>query len=236
VTLVVDIRARGTPEQPAHMICNPQKLPSETGRTFLLEELRRFKARLEELTGAPITSRKTRRSSPSGRRSGGGAARRRSSRSEPDAPPPFPPPVRARPVCPQCLGPMTVIACLTDPALIEKILTHLRLPARPPPPAPARLLGQMELFDEVTPDEVTADRGPPCRPQSVAAAERRRGARATTCHSLTAEMSTTPSTGEPDPRAGSRITQRRPLSSPLALRAPSPRLRPSGLPDHLLCT
>ena len=35
------------------------------------------------------------------------------------------------------LGPMTVIAYLTDPALLGKILTHLGLPASPPPLAPA---------------------------------------------------------------------------------------------------
>jgi hypothetical protein len=52
-------------------------------------------------------------------------------------------------VCPKCTGPMTVIAYLTDPAVLAKILTHLRLPATPPPLAPARRLGQMALFDDL---------------------------------------------------------------------------------------
>ena len=64
-------------------------------------------------------------------------------------------------VCPKCLGPMTVIAFLTDPAVVSKILVHLGLPASPPPLAPARRLGQMELFDEPP-----IDCGPaPCRPR-----------------------------------------------------------------------
>jgi hypothetical protein len=51
-------------------------------------------------------------------------------------------------VCPKCLGPMTVIAYLTDPNVLEKILNHLGLPNEPPPLSPARYRGQIELFEE----------------------------------------------------------------------------------------
>jgi hypothetical protein len=50
--------------------------------------------------------------------------------------------------CPSCLGPMTVIAYLTEPAVVDRILTHLGLPSSSPPLAPARHLGQLELFDD----------------------------------------------------------------------------------------
>jgi hypothetical protein len=51
-------------------------------------------------------------------------------------------------VCGKCGGPMTVLAFLTDPAVVEKILTHLGLPASPPTLSPARLPAQVEMFDE----------------------------------------------------------------------------------------
>ncbi len=41
--------------------------------------------------------------------------------------------------CPQCGGPLTLIAAIEDPAVIVKILAHLGLPTRAPPRAPARL-------------------------------------------------------------------------------------------------
>ncbi|MDH3772250.1 MAG: transposase [Nitrospirota bacterium] len=41
--------------------------------------------------------------------------------------------------CPQCGGPLTILAAIEDPAVIIKILTHLGLPTRAPPKAPARL-------------------------------------------------------------------------------------------------
>jgi len=40
---------------------------------------------------------------------------------------------------------MKIIAAIEQPALIAKILTHLGLPARAPPRAPAR---RLELFQE----------------------------------------------------------------------------------------
>ena len=41
--------------------------------------------------------------------------------------------------CPQCGGPLTILAAIEEPAVIGKILSHLGLPARAPPKAPARL-------------------------------------------------------------------------------------------------
>ena len=41
--------------------------------------------------------------------------------------------------CPQCGGPLTILAAIEDPAVISKILSHLGLPTRAPPKAPARL-------------------------------------------------------------------------------------------------
>jgi hypothetical protein len=45
--------------------------------------------------------------------------------------------------CPNCGGALTIIAAILERPVIEKILTHLGLQARPPPQAPAR--GQMPL-------------------------------------------------------------------------------------------
>ena len=41
--------------------------------------------------------------------------------------------------CPQCGGPLTILAAIEDPAVIAKMLSHLGLPTRAPPRAPARL-------------------------------------------------------------------------------------------------
>ena len=40
--------------------------------------------------------------------------------------------------CSHCGGPLTIIAAILDPAAIAKILSHLGLPIRAPPRAPAR--------------------------------------------------------------------------------------------------
>ena len=40
--------------------------------------------------------------------------------------------------CPQCGGRLALIAIIEDPAVIERILRHLRLPATIPEPCPAR--------------------------------------------------------------------------------------------------
>ena len=41
--------------------------------------------------------------------------------------------------CPNCGGELKVIAAILDRAVIERILDHLGLPARPPPRSPARV-------------------------------------------------------------------------------------------------
>ena len=41
--------------------------------------------------------------------------------------------------CPQCGGPLTLLAAIEDPTAIAKILAHLGLPTRAPPKTPARL-------------------------------------------------------------------------------------------------
>ncbi len=46
--------------------------------------------------------------------------------------------------CPQCGGPFTILAAIEDPKVIIKILTHLGLPTRAPPRAPARLGGLLQ--------------------------------------------------------------------------------------------
>jgi hypothetical protein len=50
--------------------------------------------------------------------------------------------------CPRCGGRMKIIATVTDPEAVRRILTCIGLPARPPPLAPAREREQPELgFD-----------------------------------------------------------------------------------------
>jgi len=41
--------------------------------------------------------------------------------------------------CPKCRTPLIVLAFLTDPRVLERILGHLGLPTTPPPVAPPRL-------------------------------------------------------------------------------------------------
>jgi len=40
--------------------------------------------------------------------------------------------------CARCGGRRAVLAFISEPAVVDKILLHLGLPARPPPRAPAR--------------------------------------------------------------------------------------------------
>lgn len=40
--------------------------------------------------------------------------------------------------CPHCGGQLKLIAAIEEPAVIERILTHLGLAAQPPPRTPAR--------------------------------------------------------------------------------------------------
>ncbi len=41
--------------------------------------------------------------------------------------------------CPQCGGPLTILAAIEDTTVIAKILAHLGLPTRAPPRSPARI-------------------------------------------------------------------------------------------------
>jgi hypothetical protein len=47
--------------------------------------------------------------------------------------------------CPHCGGPRRLIAQLTDPVVVRKILAHLGLPTEPPRPAPARSREQLDF-------------------------------------------------------------------------------------------
>jgi hypothetical protein len=61
--------------------------------------------------------------------------------------------------CPHCLTPMVVLAFITDPKSLVKILEHLGLPTSPPPIAPVRLPVEIELsFDEQSDDEVCSEK------------------------------------------------------------------------------
>jgi hypothetical protein len=53
--------------------------------------------------------------------------------------------------CAKCAAPMVVIAFLTDPGVIARILDHLKLPSEPPPPAESRLPAADEYFDAPPP-------------------------------------------------------------------------------------
>lgn len=48
--------------------------------------------------------------------------------------------------CPYCSSPMKVISFITDPTTINKILSHLGLPTKPPTTAPARAPPQIEML------------------------------------------------------------------------------------------
>jgi len=41
-------------------------------------------------------------------------------------------------LCPHCASPMRIVACITQPVVIDRILTHLGQPVEPPPIIPAR--------------------------------------------------------------------------------------------------
>jgi len=48
--------------------------------------------------------------------------------------------------CPNCGGALKIIAAIEDPPVIVKILSHLGLPSRAPPRAPAR---RVDLFQTI---------------------------------------------------------------------------------------
>ena len=56
--------------------------------------------------------------------------------------------------CPECTTSMTVIAFLTDPPVLKRILDHLSRPSSPPTVAPARSpLDEAGLFADEPPDD-----------------------------------------------------------------------------------
>ena len=50
--------------------------------------------------------------------------------------------------CPDCGGNLKFIAAITEPAVIDEILTHLELPTTPPTFHPPRAPPQETLWDE----------------------------------------------------------------------------------------
>ena len=61
--------------------------------------------------------------------------------------------------CPRCSATMVVVAFITDPPVLRRILNHLGLPTTTPPLAPARLSLQQELdfADQLPPDDAYLD-------------------------------------------------------------------------------
>ena len=65
--------------------------------------------------------------------------------------------------CPKCAASMVIIAFITDPSVLTRILDYLKLPSTPPPLAPARSrLDEQDLFaDEKSAEPVyREDPGP----------------------------------------------------------------------------
>ena len=54
--------------------------------------------------------------------------------------------------CPHCGGQLKLIAAIEEPAVIQRILTHLGLAAQPPPRAPAVRLDLFEAAKGAKPD------------------------------------------------------------------------------------
>jgi hypothetical protein len=67
--------------------------------------------------------------------------------------------------CPRCLAqPLRLIAFITDPEVVTKILSHLRIPTDLRPPAPARLSPQLALdYDDGPAPASSANAGPAAR-------------------------------------------------------------------------
>jgi hypothetical protein len=61
--------------------------------------------------------------------------------------------------CPRCSATMVVVAFITDPPILSRILNHLGLPTTTPPLAPANLSLQQELdfADQLPPDDAYLD-------------------------------------------------------------------------------
>src|SRR5262249_21582084 len=71
--------------------------------------------------------------------------------------------------CPNCGDALKIIAAIEDPPVIIKILSHLGLPTRSPPRAPAR---RVDLFQTIEEPKTTCQRKPPA-PLTLSPIERR---------------------------------------------------------------
>jgi hypothetical protein len=56
--------------------------------------------------------------------------------------------------CPRCQTAMVLLALISDPPIVAKILSHLKLPTSPPPLAPPRPPDPPDLFADLPPDEL----------------------------------------------------------------------------------
>ena len=64
--------------------------------------------------------------------------------------------------CPNCAAPMTLVAFVTEPASVQRVLTHLGLPSEPPVLTPARgpPIEQADLDQSAPLDSTAPDPGP----------------------------------------------------------------------------
>ncbi len=89
--------------------------------------------------------------------------------------------------CQQCGGELTIIAAIEESAVIVRILTHLGLPARAPPRAPARRLPLFETASSGRSDKSGCATGLMIRrgPRSPEAVKQRRSEAIRACEGLT---------------------------------------------------
>jgi hypothetical protein len=66
--------------------------------------------------------------------------------------------------CLRCAAAMVVIAFITDPPVVRKILDHLRLPSADPPRSPSRAPAPELCFDDGFGDELQGEPFPPGYP------------------------------------------------------------------------
>jgi hypothetical protein len=73
--------------------------------------------------------------------------------------------------CPKCACQLVVLAFISDPPVVERILSHLKLPTSPPPLAPPRPPDQPDLFTDLPPDEMPPETD--CLDETLAGLESR---------------------------------------------------------------
>jgi hypothetical protein len=69
--------------------------------------------------------------------------------------------------CPNCAGALKIIAAIEDPPVILRILTHLGLPTRAPPRAPARRFDLFQAVCSSSQDRFCNRADDPARPASA---------------------------------------------------------------------